>query len=119
MSSTEDLIGEKVRVSTSGPNIACEVVKPDGEEGGEMNYIVEDLHTGNQFPIREQAISIPDEGEFEDTLYVWQNRDFDKGEWVTKATSREREEVESQKSQEWSSTGAGGTRIKEETITLS
>lgn len=119
MSSTQDLVGEEVRVSTSGPTIACEVIKLDGEAGGEANYIVEDLHTGNQFPIREKAIDIPDEGEFEDTIYIWQDRDFDNQSWITRVSSRDRSEVEDERSQEWTSSGAGGNRIKEETITLS
>lgn len=117
MSSTQTLIGEEVRVSTSGPTIACKVVAEDGEQGREMNYVVEDLHTGNRFTIREKSIDIPEE-EFEDTLYVWQDRDYDNDGWETKFSSRDRDEVEERRSQEWSSSGAGGNRIKEETITL-
>lgn len=113
--SSNDLIGERVRVSTSGPQIACEVIREDGEEGGEMNYIVEDLHTGNQFPIREQKIDKPDE-EWSDTVYVWQDRAD--GGWETRFSSRDRDEVESERNSEWSASGAGGNRIKEETITL-
>lgn len=116
-SNQHDLVGESVRVSTSGPTIACEVVGVDGESGGELDFIVEDLHTGNRFTIREKAVDVPDE-EFEDTLYIWQERDFDSGEWVNKLSDRDREEVEEQKNDQWSASGAGGTRIKEETITL-
>lgn len=116
-SNQHDLVGERVRVSTSGPTIACEVIAPDGESGGEQDFIVEDLHTGNQFTIRESKIDVP-EDDWEDTIYVWQNRDFDTGEWITKYRDRDRDEVEDRRSDEWSASGAGGSRIKEETITL-
>jgi len=112
-----DLVGKRVRVSTSGPTIACKVVGVDGESGGEVDFIVEDLHKGHQFTIRQKAIDVPDE-EWEDTLYIWQERNFDTGEWDTKYSSRDRDEVEEERSDKWSASGAGGTRIKEETITL-
>lgn len=112
--SSNDLIGERVRVSTSGPMIACEVIREEGEEGGEMNYIVEDLHTGNRFPIRESKIDQPED--WTDTLYVWQDRAD--GGWDTQYSSRDRDEVEAERNQKWSSSGAGGNRIKEEEITL-